>query len=104
MMNLGIVVTDKAYGAPVIELIRAAHTRGWDIRCFLTDSGVNLLAETTFRALAENGTASIAACELSLERYGEDVPGLQNLPGQVIIGGQYQDAELVHNTDRVLVF
>jgi len=32
------------------------------------------------------------------------VPGLQNLPGQVIIGGQYQDAELVHETDRVLVF
>jgi len=103
-MRLGVVVTNKAYGAPVIELIRAAHKRGWSIRCFLTDSGVNLLAETAFRALAEDDIASIAACELSLERYGGGVPGLQNLPGQVIIGGQYQDAELVHETDRVLVF
>jgi len=103
-MRLGVVVTDKAYGAAVIELIRAAHRRGWSIRCFLTDSGVRLLAEPEFRALAEDGTASTAACELSIERYGGDMPGLLNPRSQLIIGGQYQDAELVHQTDRVLVF
>lgn len=103
-MNLGVVVTDAAYADAAVELIEASAKRGWATRCFLTDSGVRLLENSQFRQMIQNGTAQVAVCELSIERYGQDNPSLKEPPEDVVVGGQYQDAELVRMCDRVMVF
>jgi len=42
-------------------------------------------------------------CEHSAESFCKDVD-MTELGEFVVIGGQYQNAELVHNSERVLVF
>jgi predicted peroxiredoxin len=101
-MKLGVVVTDDNYAAQAIGLMQAAVRRGWETRCFLTDTGVRLLNNTQFTSLALSGQVATALCELSVERYeGIDVAPIAD---KVVVGGQYQDAELVKNSDQVLVF
>lgn len=101
-MRLGVVVTDDSYAAPAVGVLQAAVKRGWETRCFLTDTGVRLLNHPQFASLALSGSVPTALCELSVERYeGIDVAAIAD---KVVVGGQYQDAELVKNSDQVLVF
>ena len=103
-MNLGVVITDHSYSDLAMGLARAASDRGWQLRCFLTDSGVRLLEDLSFLELCGADNYWVALCELSLERYQvNEKPALEMVP-KIIVGGQYQDAELVKNSDRVLVF
>lgn len=102
-MNLGIVCTRENHGETVLGLLEAAAARGWQLRCFLSDSGVRLVEQKRFVRFASGGHW-LALCEMSLERYHiKDTDVLATIPS-IIIGGQYQDAELVKNSDRVLVF
>lgn len=103
-MRLGIVVTDDRFAADVIGLLRASLARGWESRCFLTDQGVLLLKSPDFLALVGEGKGSVAVCELSVERFAEPHLDIAAFKDRVVIGGQYQDAELVRHSDKVLVF
>jgi predicted peroxiredoxin len=101
-MRLGVVITDDTYASQAIEVLQAAQQRGWELRCFLTDTGVNLLKNSQFTDMALSGQVATALCELSVERYeGID---LEAVADKVVVGGQYQDSELVKNSDQVLVF
>jgi hypothetical protein len=102
-MRLGIVVTDDRCAPHAVGLLRAAGARDWPTRCFLTDRGVFLLKDPGFRRLLEEGRTHFSLCELSIERYGSDGVSVEGLEDRIIVGGQYQNAELVHNSDRVLV-
>lgn len=103
-MQLGLVITDERFLAHANALIDAALARGWDPQCFLTDTGVNLLADAGFVARAKARPNSVSLCEHSAERYAEGRFDLSGLADVVIVGGQYQDAELVRKCDQVLVF
>ncbi len=103
-MRLGIVITDEGYLPTANGLLDAAGARGWDTLCFLTDTGVNLLADAGFVARAKARPNSVSLCEHSAERYAEGRFDLNGLADVVIVGGQYQDAELVRKCDQVLVF
>lgn len=102
-MNFGIVLTDMRQTQVVLELLQEALDRAWMVRCFLTDDGVNMIKEASFIAMAGNERAHFSMCEHSAERFCKDVD-LGALDGVVIVGGQYQNAELVRNSDHVLVF
>ncbi|MFP3873927.1 MAG: hypothetical protein ACLFQT_04950 [Thiohalophilus sp.] len=103
-MRLGVVVTDGQFAQQAIALLKGADARGWDLRCFLTDSGVQLLGHEAFRDfLKTNSEAHVSLCELSVDRYPGADPHAGGLAERVIIGGQYQDAELVKNSDQVIV-
>ncbi len=97
-MRFGIVVTNEQSGDEVMGLVAAAVRRGWKCRCFLTDRGVRLLMSSAFRDLAGSGGVKVDVCEFSWERFGD---GQQ--PKNVVMGGQYLNAELVHDCDKVLV-
>jgi sulfur relay (sulfurtransferase) complex TusBCD TusD component (DsrE family) len=101
-MNLGVVITEQSLVTDACRALQAAAERGWHLRCFLTDSGVHALHELTLQRLAADGKTWLAVCELSVERYSVEVP--KNIAEHVVIGGQYQDAELAHLSDRVVVF
>lgn len=103
-MRLGIVVTDATWLTEAMGLIDAAQARGWTAECFLTDTGVMLLADPGFVARAQKGQAQVSVCEHSIAHYAEGKVDTAALAEHVVIGGQYQDAELVSRCDRVLVF
>jgi hypothetical protein len=101
-MKLGIVVTNDKHAEVALGLLETAAARGWQLRCFLSDTGVKLMDNSRFLDFCQ-GEHWIALCELSLKRYHIDSTRLQGLAPKIIIGGQYQNAELVKKSDRVLV-
>jgi hypothetical protein len=103
-MRLGIVVTDAGHLAAVTRLIDAVRARDWQAECFLTDTGVMLLADAGFVARARAVRNSVALCEHSLARYADGAIDVAALADDVVVGGQYQDAEMVRRCDKILVF
>jgi hypothetical protein len=103
-MQLGIVITDESYLPHANRLLDAAAARGWETLSFLTDTGVNLLADAGFVERARARPNSVTLCEHSAEHYAAGRFDLGALADIVVVGGQYQDAELVRKCDKVLVF
>ena len=103
-MHIGIVVTDQNFLDHALGMIDAAAARGWEMQCFLTDTGVNLLADPEFVERARARPNRISVCEHSADRYVDGKFDLHAMAGFVVIGGQYQNAELAHKCSRVLVF
>ena len=79
-------------------LTQAAVHRGWPCRCFLTGAGVRLLRSAKLLEMARGGAIRLDVCEHSWQQFG-DGP----LPAGAIAGSQYQNAELAHLCDRVVV-
>src|SRR4030042_1384045 len=103
-MHLGIVITDESLLSHANGLLDAAAGRGWETLSFLTDTGVNLLADAGFVERARARPNSVTLCEHSAGHYAAGRFDLSTLADIVVVGGQYQDAELVRTCDKVLVF
>lgn len=97
-MYLGIVATNASTEDHVVGLAYAAVARGWQCRCFLTDTGVRLLHSTRLLELARAGKLRVDACEHSWEQYGGGA-----VPDGVVMTGQIKNAELAHECDKVIV-
>lgn len=102
-MQLGIVVTDTSQSNTASCLIEEALGRDWSVRCFLTDDGANMLKNEHFISLANNPALHLSVCEHSAALHCKDL-NLREMNSAVVVGGQYQDAELVRNSELVLVF
>jgi hypothetical protein len=103
-MKMGIVVTDEIYLNPVVGLLDAAYARGWVTACFLTDSGVNLIKMDEFIERAKARPNTVSLCEHSVQKHAAESIDLTVIADFVVIGGQYQNAELARKCDQVLVF
>ncbi len=63
-----------------------------------------LLADSDFMTHARAVPDSVAVCEHSIEIHARhSLVGIE-FADVVVVGGQYQDAELVRRCDRILVF
>ena len=97
-MYLGVVATNAATEDHVVGLASAAVARGWQCRCFLTDTGVKLLHSTPLLELVRTGKLRLDVCEHSWELYGSGA-----VPDGVVMTGQIKNAELAHECDKVIV-
>lgn len=102
-MLFGLVITHQRFAAHAVGLLEAAVARGWDTRCFLTDSGVLLLGHAGFMAHARTRPNSVASCKHSIDHLAGDLLDLPSLAGVVVVGGQFQGAKLAQSADAVLV-
>jgi sulfur relay (sulfurtransferase) complex TusBCD TusD component (DsrE family) len=95
MSTLGILVNSDKYGDEITGIVRAAKAAGHEVKIFMMDDGV-LLADELCGAVA--GEAEIAYCDHSAEPRGvKDVEGATS-------GSQYQNAVMMHDSDKVVVF
>ncbi|MFO1268115.1 MAG: hypothetical protein U1F25_19700 [Rubrivivax sp.] len=101
-MRFGLILTDQRNAAHAAGVLAAAAARGWDARCFLTDSGVLALGDEGFVALARARPKTVAACKHSLDHL---LPGFDAAPlaDAVVIGSQFQGAKLAQAADALLV-
>lgn len=97
-MKLGLVATDERAGPHLLGLARAAADAGGQCRCFLTDTGVKLLADERLLALMRSGAVRVDACEHAWSALGLGAP-----PEGVQLRSQFQNAELAHQCERVVV-
>jgi len=98
-MLLGLVAASDAEEQHLVGLASAAVKRGWQVRCFLTDCGVRLLRSVALVELAGKGAIQLTVCEHSWAQYYSG-----SVAAGVALGSQYQNAELAHMCDRVIVF
>lgn len=99
-MKLGILVnTDKNIEA-VIGLAKAALAKGHEVTIFTMDEGTRLLGNPSYYELCKLGSAQMSFCDHSAKMVGAKTDGL---PAEVVCGSQYNNADMNHNSDKVIV-
>ena len=101
-VRFGLILTDQQHAAHAACVLAAAAARGWDARCFLTDSGVLALGDESFVAQARARPKTVAVCKHSLDHL---LPGFDalTLADAVVIGSQFQGAKLAQAAEALLV-
>lgn len=96
---LGIMVTRHANLEHITGAATAARNAGHPVTIFLTDDGVKFTRDPKFLELLKVGGIEIAVCEHSCERIG-----LPDKAEGISYGSQYNNAGMLHDSARVLVF
>lgn len=100
-MKLGILVNTEKHPDHVIGMVKAALSRGHEITIFVMDTGTILLNNHAFSELCLLHGVSMSFCDLSAHKGGVLTEGL---PAEIQCGSQYNNAVMVNESDRVLVF
>ena len=95
MSKLGILVNTDKYLEDIVGLAKAAKAAGHDVTVFGMDDGTLLMADIS-KALGQD--VEVSYCEHSASPRGvSDVEGAK-------AGSQYQNAVMMHEVDKVVVF
>lgn len=99
-MKLGILINTDKRAADVIGLTEAAVLKGHEVVLFMMDAGVRFLHNPSITALHKLPGVSLSFCSYSAEQLDVSTKGL---PKIITSGSQFNNAEMVKNTDRVIV-
>lgn len=96
---LGILITKYADLEHVAGVTRAARKAGHRVSIFMTDEGVRFTRDSGFLELLKLDGVEMSVCEYSCE-----LIGLQEKTGGIMYGSQYDNAGMLHDSERILVF
>ncbi len=96
--HLGIMVTKHANLEHIAGCVKAARKAGHPVRIFLNDEAVRFTRDPKFLELLTEGV-EIALCEYSCEKLS-----IYEKTDGIIYGSQFNNAGMLHNSERVLVF
>lgn len=96
---LGIMITRYACLEHIAGVVKAARKAGHPVRIFLTDEGVNFTRDRAFIELLDLDGVEAAACDHICEALG-----IREKVGGITYGSQYDNAGMLHDSERVLVF
>jgi len=96
---LGILVTRHGNLDHIEGIVRAARRAGHPVMIFLNDEGVRFTKDPRFRQLVAIAGVRQAVCEYNCEQLGlgERTPGIN-------YGSQYDHAQMLHDSERIIVF
>ncbi len=100
VMILGILVNSDRHLEQLRGLTKAALQKGHDVEIFVMDDGAKLLTRDSFLNLASLPNVSLSVCDHSTAQYGIDI---HSLPDVIREWGQYNNAKMNHDADRVIV-
>ncbi|MEJ2688943.1 MAG: hypothetical protein P8130_03145 [Deltaproteobacteria bacterium] len=99
-MKLGILV-NTAQNLPLLNgITKAAIGRGHEIIIFAMDEGTRLLTTSQFKELSGLAGVQASFCDHSAKELEVDTSGL---PASIVAGSQYNNADMNHQADKVLV-
>lgn len=96
---LGIMVTRHGNLNHIAGVAKAARAAGHPVTIFLTDEGVRFTKDAAFLELLKIGVTEISVCDHSCERIG-----LHDKTEGISYGSQYNNAGMLHDSERVLIF
>jgi hypothetical protein len=99
-MKLGILVNTDAHLDDILGVISAALAKGHTVAVFTMDRGTRLLREAAYSGLCERDGISMSFCDHSSQEEGVATEGL---PRGIVCGSQYDNAVMVHDSDKVIV-
>jgi predicted peroxiredoxin len=96
---LGIMITKHENPEHIAGVVKAARAAGHPVTVFMTDEGVKFTRDKAFLASLKLDGVEISVCDHSRERLGirEIIEGLS-------YGSQYNNAGMIHDCARVLIF
>jgi len=99
-MKLGIFVNTGKHIDAVTGITQAALKKGHSVIIFVMDAGTGLLANPEFTGLCRLDRVSISFCDHSAKEKGATTEGL---PAEVVCGSQYNNALMLHESDKLIV-
>jgi len=99
-MKLGILVNTKDHGAEIAGIVRSATAKGHDVYLFAMDEGTRLLEEQIYVSLVELPGVIMSYCDHSAKELNVNTVDLNP---SIDRSSQYSNAEMNHNSDKVLV-
>lgn len=96
---LGIMVTKYADIEHIEGVVKAARASGHPVSIFLTDDGVRFTRDPSFQALLSIQGVEFSCCDHSCERLN-----IREKTDGIVYGSQYNNAAMLHDSTRVLVF
>lgn len=99
-MKIGILVNTDRHINAVAGLTKAALKKGHEVAIFAMDEGTKLLANPAFSGLCGLEGVKMSFCEYSAKAYNSKTEGLSD---DIICGSQYNNADMIHTSDRVIV-
>lgn len=97
--QLGILVTKHKDLGHIAGIVQAARKAGHPVRIFLNDEGVRFSRAPGFLELLDLGGVEVAVCDHFREKLGIE----QKTEG-ITYGSQYDNAVMLHECERMLVF
>jgi predicted peroxiredoxin len=96
---LGILITKYENLEHISGVTRAARKAGHPVQIFMTDEGVKFTRDPKFLELLKVDGVEIAVCDHSCERLclNEKTEGIN-------YGSQYNNAGMMHDSQRIVVF
>ena len=97
--TLGIMITKYENLQHIVGTVKAARAAGHPVMIFMTDEGVKFTRDAAFLELLKVGGVEISVCEHICEKIG-----LHDKTEGIVYGSQYNNAGMLHDSERVLVF
>jgi len=97
--RLGIMITKYENLQHIAGIVKAARAAGHPVTIFITDEGVKFSKDAGFLELLKVDGVEIAVCDHSCEHLG-----IQGRTEGISYGSQYNNAGMMHDSTRVLVF
>jgi predicted peroxiredoxin len=98
-MKLGILVTTDKHVDDVLGLAKAAVSKGHEVIVFNMDVGTKLLGNESFRELCKTSGVSMSFCDHSA---GREQISKEGIPEEIVCGSQFNNANMMHDADRVI--
>lgn len=99
-MKLGIHVKTDRHLDHVIGMTKAAVAKGHEVAIFTMSEGERLLEKPAFMDLCTLAGVTMSYCDHNATHMGIDKSAI---PADVVCGSQLNNANMVHNADRVIV-
>jgi predicted peroxiredoxin len=99
-MKLGILVNTNRHLEHIVGLAKAAVSNGHEVIIFNMDEGAKLLGSPVFEGLCKIRGISMSFCDYNAKGYG--VP-TKDIPEEIVCAGQYNNAVMMRDADRVIV-
>jgi hypothetical protein len=97
--QLGILITKNEHLEHISGIIKAARRAGHPVQVFLNDEGVRFSRDPGFLEMLALDGVKCAVCDHFREKLGIE----QKTEG-ITYGSQYDNAVMIHDSVRVLVF
>ncbi len=99
-MKLGILVNTDKHLAHIVGITRAATADAHEVIIFTMDEGTRLVENDLFAGLSTLANVSMSVCEHSAKAHDVDTA---NLPRDITVGSQFNNAMMAHQVCRVIV-
>ena len=99
-MKLGILVTTVKHIDCIVGLTNSALAKGHEVTIFHMDAGTKLLGESSLQALCGKDGVTMSFCDHSTKNIEVSTEGL---PSEIVCGSQFDNANMNHDCDKVIV-